>query len=278
MTRPRGFAVFAYAWAILLAHLIGMSLPGVEAAPKHKKPPCWVERNYNTISRIYNMTVYPNQLPILVGGAAAVPKELFNKNVVGRVNPVGKFTDFETSIEYFFVLAPVPQANPLKGAITSYKITSFSSQCRNVAASMVNLYLAVYDPGSPDHGKPLAPIRQLAFWRFDDKGAVIKYDAYISNLNDWYESTVGTSINDPQLQAATIQELCQVTQSRCTGANAQWSSFDECVSALSAKPYGSYNGVWGDHVVCRTIHLILAQLRPDVSGLLHPGFACLLGT
>ena len=119
-------------------------------------------RNFNTISSIYNLTVYPHQVPIITGGGHNVPDGLFSHEVVGRVYPVGNFTDFEDSIEYFFALAPVPQANPKSAAITSYKIVSFSSECRDVAASVVYLYTSVVDPSSPDNGKPLAPLKQVS--------------------------------------------------------------------------------------------------------------------
>jgi hypothetical protein len=120
------------------------------------------ERNFNTISRIYNLTVFPNQLPIIQRGGAGVPPGLFNKDVVGRVDPVGDFEGFEHSIEYFFALAPLPQGNGASSAITSYKITEFSSACANVAASVVYLFCSVVNPGSPNHGKPLPPLKQVS--------------------------------------------------------------------------------------------------------------------
>ncbi|KAK0614685.1 hypothetical protein B0T14DRAFT_540036 [Immersiella caudata] len=222
------------------------------------------ERNFNTISSIYNLTVYPNQLPIIGGGGAGVPPGLFSKDVVGRVDPVGSFDGFEDSIEYFFALAPLPQGNGAFSAITSYKITEFSSACAEVAASVVYLFCSVVNPGSPDHGKALAPLKQVAFWRFDDKGEVLKYDAWIPNLNKWVESTEAAAITNPQFQAQSIQVICAVTQMRCTGANTQWSSIGECVAGLSQKPYGNYDAAWGDNVVCRSIHLVLTQVRPDI--------------
>jgi len=41
-------------------------------------------------------------------------------------------------------------------------------------------------------------------------------------------------------------------------------SVNDCVASWSAKPFGDYSDAWGDNVVCRTIHVILAQVRPDV--------------
>lgn len=222
------------------------------------------QRNFDTISRIYNLTVYPNQLPIIATGAAGVPSGLFSQDVVGRVDPVGVFKGFQDSIEYFFALAPVPQGNAASAAITGYQITEFTSACPGVAASVVYLFCNVVNPGSPDHGKALAPLKQIAFWKFDDDGAVLKYDAWIANLNSWLETTLAGRISNTQYQMQSIQQICAATQMRCTGPNAQWTSMDECVSVLSQKPYGTYDEAWGDHVVCRSIHLVLTLSRPDV--------------
>ena len=120
------------------------------------------ERNFNTISRIYNLTVYPNQLPIILGGGAGVPRGLFSQDVAGRVDPVGDFVGFEDSIEYFFALAPLPQGNAASAAITGYQIAEFSSACSDVAASVVYLFCSVVNPGCADHGKPLAPLKQVS--------------------------------------------------------------------------------------------------------------------
>jgi hypothetical protein len=106
---------------------------------------------------------------------------------------------------------------------------------------------------------------QVAFWKFDEEGAVLKYDAWITNVNAWIEASTGIPISNPQLEAGTIQQVCSLTQQRCTGSNTQWSDVGECVSVLSKKPYGNYDEAWGDNIACRTIHLVLTQVRPDVS-------------
>ncbi len=263
---------FTLAWALLNAHLVSYAhawptpkswIP-VPHFKSQKPQDYYSKRNFNTISKIYNLTVYPNQVPIFNGGGAAVPDGLFNQDVVGRVDPVGNFTGFEHSIEYFFALSPLPRGNPAKAAITSYKITEFSSQCRDVASSVVYLYCSVVDPGGPDDGKVLPPLKQVAFWRFDEHGAVLKYDAWIPNLNSWVEATTSAFIADPQFRAESIQQICGGTQQICYGANAQWNSVEECIVTLSQKNYGSYDEAWGDNIVCRSIHLVLSQVNPDV--------------
>ncbi len=261
------------AWALLHAHLVlhARAWPTPKEWIPHfksqKPQDYYAKRNFNTVSSIYNLTVYPNQVPIFQAGGAAVPDGLFNQDVVGRVDPVGNFTGFEHSIEYFFALSPLPQNNAAKAAITSYQITEFSSQCRDVASSVVYLYCSVVNPGCPDDGKPLPPLKQVAFWRFDEEGAVLKYDAWIPNLNSWVQSATAADPADPQVRASSIQNICGGTQDICRGANAQWNSIEECITTLSQKEYGSYDEAWGDNIVCRSIHLVLSQVNPDVSRL-----------
>lgn len=125
------------------------------------EPENWEQRNFDTISKIYNLTVYPNQLPILTQGAAGVPAGLFNENATGRVDPVGNFTGFDDSIEYFFALAPVPSTSPASTAISSIQITEFNSACPNVAASVVYLFCEMEDPSGQDHGTALAPLKEV---------------------------------------------------------------------------------------------------------------------
>ena len=153
-----GLRIWSLACAALMACLV---------SPARGWPVLWgwsrnfEQRNFKTVSRIYNLTVYPNQLPIFTSGAAGVPAGRFSKDVVGRVDPVGDFVGFQDSIEYFFALAPLPQGNAALAAITSYQITEFTSSCRDVAASVVYLYCSVVNPGSPDNGRALAPLKQV---------------------------------------------------------------------------------------------------------------------
>ena len=104
---------------------------------------------------------------------------------------------------------------------------------------------------------------KVAFWRFDDTGAVIYYDAWFSNLADFVRLYSGLTPS-PQVNAAQIKQLCNTTQQLCTGSNTQYNSTESCIQFLSQKSFGSWNEVWGDNVVCRTLHVHLTRLRPNV--------------
>lgn len=55
----------------------------------------WSARNLDTIRTIYNLTVYPNNVPIITSGGASLPPNLFSVNATGRFAPVGEFEGFE---------------------------------------------------------------------------------------------------------------------------------------------------------------------------------------
>ena len=120
------------------------------------------QRNFNTISKIYNTTVYPNQLPILEQGVSAIPSGLFSENVTGRVDPLGNYTGLQDSVEYFFALTPVPQSSPNNTAISGFEIVEFSSACPSVAASVVYLTTSVVNLTSQDNGKYLSSLKQVS--------------------------------------------------------------------------------------------------------------------
>jgi hypothetical protein len=124
--------------------------------------PEYAQRNLDTIRKIYNLTVYPNNAPIVEKGAAAVPPGLFSQRATGRVSPVGYFSGFNDSIEYFFALAPTPQA---EGGLGFYQadVVEFTSGCPEVAASLVYLRTGHVDAktGAVDRSKPTSTLSQV---------------------------------------------------------------------------------------------------------------------
>lgn len=100
-----------------------------------------------------------------------------------------------------------------------------------------------------------------------------KYDAWIPNLrlfNAFLNPTSTANITTAETQAGTIQTLCGAVQQECTGSNAQYTSIGDCIETLSAKPFGDWDEVWQDSVICRELHVILARVDPEVSFLLEP--------
>ncbi|KAH8895381.1 hypothetical protein GQ53DRAFT_855803 [Thozetella sp. PMI_491] len=222
-----------------------------------------VQRNLHTIRTIYNLTTYPNNLGIHTGNPDAIPPGLFNSNATGRISPVGNFTGYTDSVEYFFALSPLPSEYNSNLAVYKADVVHYTSGCPEIAASVVYLYSGAVDPATGEFiGNQTTILTQVAFWRFDDQGAVVQYQAWIPNLQQWIELASGFPQTPDQSNAA-IYGLCQAIQSECTGANQQYDSINSCVATLTTKTYGSYDEAWGDTVVCRNIHIILAALRPE---------------
>ncbi|KAL0571008.1 hypothetical protein V5O48_010955 [Marasmius crinis-equi] len=229
--------------------------------------PDYVTRNLRTIQSIYNLTVYPNNVPIIQQGGSAVPPGLFDQNASGRITPVGNFTGFEDSIEYFFGLAPLPQGNPAGVAFYEAEIAEFTSGCPNVATSVVYLRTGKVDPatGQLVPGAKTYPLKQIAFWRFNDQGLVDKYDAWIPNIQPWISASTGVDYGNPLVQAAVpATALCPTIQQNCQGSNQQFANQLDCIAQLTFKPFGTFDEVWGDNLVCRIIHLLLTPVRPEV--------------
>lgn len=225
------------------------------------------QRNLNTITAIYKRNVYPTSLAFAQNGTASVPPGLFNENAQGRITPLGNFTGFNDSTEYFFALAPIPRA-PTYAGFSKIQIISFQSECPNVASSVVYITSSVIHPGAPDDGKFISILKQVAFWEFDDSGAVLKYDAWIPNLalyNAQANNANSANLTTAQTEAATIATLCGEVQNECKGPNAQYNSTQNCIATLSAKPFGNWDEVWMDSVVCRELHVLLARIDPEVS-------------
>ncbi|KAL8872203.1 MAG: hypothetical protein Q9174_002124 [Haloplaca sp. 1 TL-2023] len=245
----------------------------------------WYEkRNYNTICRIYDRTVYPTNLQFITNGSASVPKGLFNDNATGRISPMGNFSmnhfllnhgtkslpvlaGFEDSTEYFFGLSPIPRP-PVYNAFSDARVVSFSSGCPSVASSLVYYINSAFKPNSMDIARYLTTLQQVAFWEFDNQGQVIKYDAWNPSLRLYTTAATGVLGNvnqlSPERQAASIKSLCTTTQSLCSGNNTQYASMEDCVNTLSSKPFGDPDNFWADSVRCRQIHVLLARIRPVI--------------
>ena len=118
------------------------------------------KRNLQTITAIYNRTVYPTNLAFLQNGTASVPAGLFSPNASGRVSPIGNFSGFQESTEYFFALAPVPRA-PRYIAFTKAQVVEFTSGCPDVAASVVYFTNSVVNETAANNGQYITTLKQV---------------------------------------------------------------------------------------------------------------------
>ena len=118
------------------------------------------QRNLNTIQSIYDRTVYPNSLLFSQDGLKSVPNGLFNENATGRITPMGIFSGFQDSVEYFFALTP-PPVPPTYATWTSAKIAAFTSGCPEVASSVVYGSTEGVNPNASTYGKYVTTLKQV---------------------------------------------------------------------------------------------------------------------
>ena len=134
--------------------------PKLEARAADRRQVSFQQRNLDTITKIYDRTVYPTNLQFVAKGPASVPPGLFNENATGRITPVGNFTGFNDSTEYFFALAPVPQPPSYIG-FSKAQTVSFQSQCANVASSIVYFTNTVFHPNASNDGQFISTLKQV---------------------------------------------------------------------------------------------------------------------
>jgi hypothetical protein len=158
---PSKSALAAAALCLQVAVALG---PGNSSQPAAPGPANYQQRNYNTIKSIYNMTIFPNNQAFLQNGINAVPAGLFNENASGRITPIGNFSGFEDSVEYFFGLTP-PVQTPLFDTWTSAEIVSFTSGCPEVASSVVYGATTGVNPNdTATYGKLISTIKQVSIF------------------------------------------------------------------------------------------------------------------
>lgn len=132
------------------------------------------QRNLDTITNIYNRNLYPTNLQFIADSSQSVITGLFNENATGRISPLGNFTGFAESTEYFFALAPIPRP-PNYIALTKAQVVSFQSQCANVASSVVYFTGTVVNPNATNNGAFFSTLKQV-------RGALWLYTARLNSV------------------------------------------------------------------------------------------------
>jgi hypothetical protein len=179
-----------------------------------------------------------------------VRQKYLSDKLTGRVQPVGAFPTTELALEYLFgLLCSIPNL-PTRSQVATVahlqQITYHSQQF------LISFKIQI----------DLVSMKKLNFYgmlAFDSNYKLCGYEAVIQNL--------GLTLDFPaETQSAYIQRLCQGTQLICPVGSAveQYASVDDCVTFLSAPntPFGSYDRGDQNNVICRLIHIQLAQIAP----------------
>ena len=181
-----------------------------------------------------------------------VRAQYISSTLTGRVEPVGTFRTTTQALEYIYgLLCDIPNLPP-----------------RGESFGSVDLLQLTYDP---KHYRVSAKIqltfvssKKLVFFTiiaFDKQLKVCGYEGVVQNS--------GLTFDIPStLYAFAISNLCKEIQSTCPvgSPNQQYANMSDCISCLSEPqtPFGTNDRADQNNVVCRLIHIQLAQISPSI--------------
>ncbi|ORY49816.1 hypothetical protein BCR33DRAFT_840907 [Rhizoclosmatium globosum] len=204
-----------------------------------------------TVFNTYNLTTYPNNLQIVKTSVVhgIPPPRTFANTTGGRIWPIGTFTNAMDTIEYQFGIFGNQDSRDTAAAIIPV-INSFEIKAFVVRGTLRATY----------------PLRVQGFFRLDSAYNIVGYDVQVQNTGLFY-AKVG--LNTPKwLEQPVLAGLvCDSVAKACTGVDQQYNAQGkpDCFNFLSSVvPFGDNNQVQGDSLACRSIHVNLAFLRPDI--------------
>ena len=181
-----------------------------------------------------------------------VRRQYISDSLVGRVQPVGTFPTADTALEYLYGLL--------------CELPGFPS--RQQVAETVDLLQLTYDPQYYRVSFKISvnlksKIRLIffGFLAFDQHLKLCGYEAVIQNL--------GLAVDpDSESRAEVIPRLCEGIQAVCPvgSPNEQYKDMNDCMTFLSEPntPFGTFDRADQHSVICRLIHMQLAQIDPKI--------------
>lgn len=238
-------AAGAWWWRPQLAYdCVSPPRPATSAAVKV------AQRYLATIRRVYEPL---KGLPEQVAGfaiTATAPNGTFAAAPVGRIRPLGVFTDLPQTLEYFY---GITSAAGLR--LLDFEITQF-------VASPPYAFAKVDLPTISMVTNATATASHIGLWRFDEADRITGYDLDFAGITPAL-AVVSVNYSSPiVVRQGLIPRLCASIQQLCTGGNQVYDSTEACVRFLTPLPVRRFEE--GNIVACRAYHAPLARFRPDV--------------
>jgi len=167
------------------------------------------------------------------------------------VFPVGNFSNALTSVEYLLALSgELTPFSPPSGRIFGIELTHFMVQGNTV---FVRAYVSIDSP--EQRGVAVEILQAQGLFLFNPQNKITRYDLYVENAGQAFPSL------DPE---TAIPGICQLALALCQGPNQIFDNFTDCTEFLQSIPVGSGYNFMTNSVLCRSVHVLLAQLRPDL--------------
>ncbi|KAL6077696.1 hypothetical protein QOT17_002168 [Balamuthia mandrillaris] len=239
-------------------------IPSAPSGPSHEDPLVALykqrlvrsERQKDVVRRIYSNVVWPTGAEIVYDALwtqdFTVANTLFSEDVFIKLPPIGEFHGILANLEYFYGLAgPVEGGIPQSRRVTSVTfthLTCWQNSCSYQALlQFLDFATDSIATNFTHHG--------TVFFNEEDKVCGGQINFVHQAIND-------IDPTDPEQLARHRQSLCGALQLQCTGANAQFESFESCMEFMSALPYGGFYHNDRNTTSCRTLHLALQRISP----------------
>lgn len=213
------------------------------------------------VKAMFAGSVFPQNLEILEGGLLP---EIFVPEVKGRAQPLGTFSGFSNTLEYFYALTLGDYLEEAALGGTP-KFVVVGTDFRYIACD-IDQSLGVFS-GSLHFGIPgvdsvgtVPDSNRLHFTggaRFNKDGKVCSYELNLNRLGMF------AAASNNETKDESIQKICLAIQFSCTGDNLQYDDYSDCVNFMNSIDYGSFDNGDLNSVNCRRLHAILALSRPD---------------
>lgn len=211
------------------------------------------------IQELYSAILWPSAArlayDITLGIVDGSYFQLFDTNVVGRIDPLGDLKGFEGTAEYFI------------GSVWTGYSRAIGARFQKLFANddkvYVNVVLTFGIYVSPDAVEPfyVYNLTQTGSFTFNFDNKISSLDLVIRNV----ELAVGV-INQDSFDYRL--RLCQtiIYGANCNQSNdldGFYSNIDDCMNFFATIPFGSWDDVRQNTVICRQYHATLALLRPS---------------
>ena len=172
------------------------------------------------------------------------------RSLIGRVQPLGTFSTSSTALEYLYgLICHIPGVQQLLDVLASYELLKLTYD--------VNYYRVSFKLQlNMESTKKIIFFGMLAF---NENMKLCGYEAVVQNAGLTYEF-------NSTIRPVALQALCQGIQVVCPvgSSNQQYANLSDCLTFLSEPqtPFGTYDRADQNNVVCRLVHLQLAQIDP----------------
>jgi hypothetical protein len=213
------------------------------------------------VKSVYQSLVWPTPAYImgaLIAGQASPVSSLIAANATGRVDPLGKFSDQDGVVEYFYGTVWTGAARVSK--ITFKKLISQN----NVVSMNVQLEFDNYD-NTQQYILYSYNLTQTGTFTFNSEGLIQSMDLIIHNLGENSNPLTPDTL-------ATAQQICYVIMNvaNCNSTFdplGYYTDIGDCINHFTnVYDWGTWDNIYfnGNTSICRVFHSFLAIGRPQV--------------